>query len=185
MSAAGQRHVTFLALMDHCSGRTDPAVDAHTGSCARCTAVATEARRIVEAGRRAAAAPRLTRRGLQRALAVFREAQTKRRPSLLGLVFDSLASPAPALRSHAPALNRFLRFEGEVAVEIEVSAAARGVDLRGQLTPPDFCAEVVVAAGKVSRRARVAPDGTFVLRAVPRRKIDLTLGTSRIAELDL
>jgi len=161
----------LAAILDGLLGRGPVVPGAHEG-----------AERLLAAGRRALASAPPGRRAMARAMRIFREA-TKPRASLLRLVLDSLLAPAPALRASA-ATGRFLRFEGAVTVELQLAPAARGIDLRGQLTPAGYAAEVVVA-GKRRRRARVAPDGSFVMRGVPRGTVTLEVGPSRFAGLTL
>jgi anti-sigma factor RsiW len=172
--------------MDHLAGRKDARVAAHLEACPACAEAAAAAARLLAAGRRAAAAPVPTKRALARAERIFRDARAARAPSLLELVFDSFLKPvtAAAVRSGAVAA-RFLRFAGDVTVELEVREGARGRDVRGQLTPRDYAQEVTLRAGKVGRRAKVEPDGTFVLRAVPRGEVEIRIGSVRIANLDL
>jgi len=170
------RHVSFPVLLDHLAGREDPAVASHVASCTACAALATAGRRLLAAGRSALAAPRPTRRALRRAQQIFKEAQAKPRGTWLTLVLDSLARPAPALRQKGKGPVRFLRFEGDVTVELSVTPGARGLDVRGQILPADFAAEVVLD-GK--RRASVDAEGTFVLRGVPRRRVELRIGPAR------
>ncbi|MFQ5843949.1 MAG: hypothetical protein ACE5JG_03075 [Planctomycetota bacterium] len=177
------QHPDLPALLDLAAGREGPA-RAHLASCTRGGELGGGLRRLVAAGRRAAAAPRLSGRARRRALRVFRE-QVRPAPSLLRLVVDSWLRAAPALRAGARAPARYLRFEGEVQVEIQVTAGARGRDLRGQLTPPDFAPEVVAVAGRTRRRAPVAGDGTFLLRGVPRRTVELQIGRASIRDLEL
>jgi hypothetical protein len=178
-------HADFGALLDHLAGRTDGEVARHLGSCPSCAALAETAGRLLGAGRRALAAPRPSRRAMQRAMRIFREARAPARPSLLELVLDSLLDAAPALRAAAAPAPRFLRFHGRVTVEIQATPAAKGVDLRGQLLPADFASEVLLTSGRLRRRAGVAEDGTFLFEGVPRRTVDLAIGDARIANLAL
>ncbi len=141
-----------------------------------------EAERLLAAGRRALASAPPGRRAMARARRIFVDA-ARPRASLLRLVLDSMLAPAAALRA-STAPGRFLRFEGAVTVELHLTPAARGIDLRGQLTPAGYAAEVVVA-GRRRRRARVAPDGGFVMRAVPRGTVTLEIGPSRFEGLSL
>jgi hypothetical protein len=121
---------------------------------------------------------------MARAMRIFREF-ARARPSVLRLVLDSLAgaAPVPALRARA-ARTRFLRFEGEVTVEVEVSVARRGLDVRGQVTPRGDAAEVRLRGRRV-RRAAVAADGTFVVRGVSPGPVVLEVGRLRTEGLVL
>jgi anti-sigma factor RsiW len=171
-------HPDFAALADHLAGREDAAVAAHLKGCAACAQAAAAVARLLAAGRRAASAPLPSRRALRLALKAFRAPKA---PSLLELVFDSFRKPATAQAIRAGALEtRFLRFSGEATVEIEVREGARGTEIRGQVTPKEYAPEVTLVAGKVRRRAKVAPDGTFVLRSVPRGAAEIRLGGARI-----
>jgi hypothetical protein len=173
-----EKHPDFAALLDHLAGREDPDVATHLGACAACAKAAKAAGQLLAAGRRAAAEPPPSRRALRLAMKAFRAPKTS---SLLELLFDSFLKPAAAQAIRAGALSsRFLRFGGEVTVELEVREGARGADVRGQLTPKDYAGEVRLESGKVRRRARVAADGTFVLRSVPRKPVEITVGASRI-----
>jgi hypothetical protein len=179
-----REHASFADLMDHLAGRPDARVAAHLEACPACAEAAAAAARVIAAGRRAATAPAPTKRALKRAGRIFRDARRAEAPGLLELVFDSFLKPVAAVRSGAAAA-RFLRYEGDVTVEIEVREGVRGRDLRGQLTPKGYAKEVTLVAGRVRRRARVEPDGTFVLRAVPRGEAELRIGPARVAHLDL
>lgn len=173
-----REHPGFGALLDHVAGREDAQIVAHIKGCSACAAAARKAARLLEAGRRAMAEPKPSRRALSLAMKAFRGEQA---PSLLKLVFDSFLKPATAEALRAQALAaRFVKFSGEVTVEMEVREGARGAEVRGQLTPADYAPEVTLVAGKVLRRAKVAADGTFVLRGVPRKAVEFRIGAARI-----
>jgi hypothetical protein len=104
---------------------------------------------------------------------------------VLRLVLDTLLRPAPALRTTRAAPTRFLRYEGEVTVEIQLGAGSRGVDLLGQLTPATHAREVEAIWDAGRRRARIDDEGVFRLRNLPRREIELRIGTTRITGLRL
>jgi len=178
-------HATLAALLDHLARGPDSQVEEHVATCARCAAEADRARRLLAAGRRAAAAPMPPQRVLRKALLAFRGARRADAPSYLALVLDSLLRPAPALRAAGAQTSRFLRYEGDLVVEIEVTPGTGGTELRGQLTPPDYADEVTLVCGRVTRRAAVGPEGTFVLRRVPRRAVEMRIGKSRITGLEL
>jgi RNA polymerase sigma factor (sigma-70 family) len=174
--AAG--HPDFAALLGHLAGRTDEQVVSHVAHCSSCAAAAQKAARLLEAGRRAVAEPKPSRRALSLARQAF---VTGRTPSLLELVFDSFRSPATAEGIRSGALtSRYLRFAGDVHVEIEIREGARGTEVRGQLTPPSYAAEAALFAGKVRRRAKVSADGSFLLRNVPRKTVEIRVGNARI-----
>ena len=122
-------------------------------------------------------------RARRRAIALFRREQ-RPQPGLLRLVLDSLLKAAPALRAAGTA-TRYLRFEGDVTLELQVAPRKHGVELRGQITPADAASEVTVLSTKVQRRVRVQEDGTFVFRLVSRRKVDLQIGDVFIRDLEL
>jgi hypothetical protein len=173
-----REHPDYGAILDHLAGRTDETVVAHLAQCAACAAAAQKAARLLEAGRRAVAEPKPSRRALKLALQAFRG---ETGPSFLQLVFDSFMKPATAEGIRSGALtSRFLRFTGDVNVEIEVKEGASGAEIRGQLTPANHAPEVVLTAGKVRRRAKVNADGTFVLRNVPKKTVEIRVGTSRV-----
>lgn len=171
-------HPDLATLLDHLAGRADEQVVAHLAQCSACAAVAQRAARLLEAGRRAAAEPKPSRRALRLAMQAFRG---EKGPSLLKLVFDSFLTPATAEGIRSGALtSRFLRFSGDINVEIEVREGAGGAEVRGQLLPPDCAKVVTLLAGKVLRRAKVSADGTFVLRRVPRKAVEIRVGNARI-----
>jgi hypothetical protein len=173
-----REHPDFAALLDHVAGREDQEVAVHILGCPKCSEAAAKARRLLEAGRRAAAEPKPSRRAMRLAIQAFRGEAA---PSFLQLVFDSFLRPATAEAIRAGALSsRFLRFSGDVTMEVEVKEGARGTaEIRGQLTPPDFAKEVTAISGKTRRRAKVLADGTFLLRNVPRRTVELRVGNTR------
>ena len=177
------RHASLAALMDQRSGRESRATAAHLSACASCRARADEARRLIEAGHRALAVPALSSRSKKRAVALFRREQ-RQQPGLLRLVLDSFLKPAPALRTAGTAA-RYLRFEGEVTVELQIAPRKRGVELRGQITPAGFASEVIALSARARLRAPVEKDGTFVFRSLPRRKLDLQIGTEFLRDLEL
>ncbi len=177
-----QEHPEFAALLDHLAGRADEQVVAHLAQCPACAAAAQKAARLLDAGRRAAKEGKPSRRAIRLAMLAFRG---EKAPFLLQLVFDSFRTPATAEGIRSGALtSRFLRFSGDVNVEIEVREGAGGADVRGQLLPADYAREVTLLAGKTRRRSKVDADGTFVLRKVPRKAVELRVGIARIqAEL--
>ena len=173
-----REHPEYALLLDHVAGREDKAVAVHILGCAECQAAARKARRLLDAGRRAAAEPKPSKRAMKLAMQAFRG---ETGPSFLQLVFDSFLKPATADAIRAGALtSRFLRFSGDVNMEIEVKEGARGADIRGQLTPANYAKELVLVAGKTRRRAKVGPDGTFVLKDVPKKTVEIRVGNSRV-----
>lgn len=174
-----QQHPEFAAILDHVAGREDKGVAVHILGCAACAGEAAKARRLLESGRRAMAEPEPSKRAHRLAMEAFRGGEAA--PSLLQLVFDSFLKPATAEGIRAGALaSRFLRFSGDVTVEIEVREGARGADLHGQLAPAAYATAVSLVAGKTRRSAKVLADGTFVLRNVPRKTVELRIGSARI-----
>jgi len=172
---------SFARILDHLAGREDAAV-------ARFLAgepeVAERARRLLDAGRRAMRAPQPSRKALRRAARIFSRRETPR-PSVLGLVLDSLLRPAPALRTAATQRVRFLRFEGEAKVELQIAPVHGGVELRGQVTPADFSVEVVVRWDGGQRKGKVDSNGTFHFARLPRRTVDLEIGAATIRGLEM
>jgi anti-sigma factor RsiW len=177
------RHLSLPVLLDQLSGRETKAATEHLSACAACRGQAKRARRLLDAGRAALVAPALSARTRRKALALFRREQ-RPQPGLLRCVLDSLLRPAPALRNMGTAA-RYLRFEGDVTVELQVTPQRRGVELRGQITPADFTEEIIVTSGKARRRASVKPDGTFVFRSLSRGKVDVQMGDGFIRDLEL
>ena len=178
----GSKRIDFATLLDHFAGRPEAGLDDQPGS-----ALADQAKRLVETGRRALAAPRPGKRLLKRARRIFLEHRAPPKTSLLRMVLDSLLTPAPAVRAEAQAAEqRFLRFEGDVVVDLQVSPKSGSrVELRGQVTPADAATQVFLHAGKRTIRTQVHGDGTFLMRSVPRGEVDLVVGGARIAGLVL
>ncbi|MHC4932803.1 MAG: hypothetical protein ACYTGV_11505, partial [Planctomycetota bacterium] len=160
-------------------------VDGHLETCSSCAARAERAARLLAAGRRALSAPKLSKKAMKRAVRVFRENLAPQQPATLRLVLDSLLRPAPALRATRASPARFLRYEGAATVELQVTPAARGVEVRGQVTPSGHADEVILRVGRASRRATVAEDGTFLLQRVPRGEVEIRVGPTRITGLTL
>jgi hypothetical protein len=177
-----REHPEYALLLDHVAGREDPDVAVHILGCATCSAAAAKARALLEAGRRAMAEPKPSRRAMKLAMQAFRGEAA---PSFLQLVFDSFMKPATAEAIRAGALeSRFLRFSGDVTLELEVKEGGRGAEIRGQLTPANYAPEVVAISGKTRRRAKVGADGTFALRNVPRKTVEIRVGSTRaVADL--
>jgi len=172
-----REHPEFAQLLDHVAGREDQEVAVHILGCGACASAAAGARRLLEAGRRAMAEPKPSRRAMKLAMQAFRGEGA---PSFLQLIFDSFLRPATAEAIRAGALaSRFLRFSGEVTVELEIKEGGRGAEVRGQLTPPDYAPEVILVCGKTRRRAKVSADGTFVLKNVPRKTVEIRVGNTR------
>ena len=141
---------------------------------------AAQAELLMAAGRRALAAPNLTKRARARALRIFRAAQQTARPNLLRLVLDSWSQLAPALRREGAARTRFLRFESwETVLEVQL----RGSELRGQITPA-LAGKATFETGGRSRSSKIGPDGTFHVRRLRKGKTTITVGDVR-AEFDV
>jgi anti-sigma factor RsiW len=179
-------HVSFAMMFEHLAGSERAQVSRHLQDCPACAARAERVASLLAAGRRALRAPRPSRKALKRAARIFREHRSASQPSILQLVLDSLLRPAPALRTAATASpTRFLRYEGVATVELQVTPVRGRVELRGQVTPPDFAAEALLVSGAKKRRGKVAADGTFLWRAVPHGEVEIRIGTVRITGLDL
>jgi len=182
----GMRHADFTQLLDHLSGRGRRPVAGHIERCLACTESLERARLILEAGRRAMKAPKPSKRAIGRAMRLFRDFHRPPRPGFLRLVLDSFLQPAPAVRSTAANPPPFLRFDGQITVELQLTAGSRGVDMHGQLTPPDCAREIEVrAADRVLRRARVGSEGHFEMTNLPRREVEIRIGEARIGGLHL
>jgi anti-sigma factor RsiW len=173
-----REHPEHGAILDHVAGHEDKEVALHLLGCAECQAAAAQARRLLDAGRRAMAEPKPSRRAMKLAIQAFRG---ETGPSFLQLVFDSFMKPATAEAIRSGALtSRFLRFTGDVNMEIEIKEGASGAEVRGHLTPANFAPEVVITAGRARRRAKVQADGTFVFRNVPRKTVEIRVGNARV-----
>jgi hypothetical protein len=145
---------------------------------------ARQARRLLEAGRRAVASPAPGRKARTAALRTFRK-QSKPVAGLLRLVFDSWAQASLAVRAGSQPTRRFLRFEGDVSVDVQVTPAERGVEVRGQLDPSDSATAILLRSEGRERSANVASDGTFVLRRVSSGTYTLVVGDLTLEGLDL
>ena len=190
-----RRPPDFASLLDHLAGHAVPAVGDFLAAEGATDERLAAARRLIAAMRRSATAPRLTRAQLRRASRIYRSERggAKEKVSFLRLVFDSLASPAPALRapSGAPAgtspATRFLRFaEAGVTVELQLTRSARGIDLFGQILPAGFSGEARLEGDGWKRSAQVNDDGTFRFARLPRGKgpFDLSLGTVAVRGIE-
>ncbi|MHC4222745.1 MAG: RNA polymerase sigma factor [Planctomycetota bacterium] len=179
------QHADFTLILDSLAGRGQRWVDGHLETCSSCAAQAEKAARLLAAGRRALSAPKLSKKAMKRAMRVFREHLAPQQPVALRLVLDSLLRPAPTLRATKASPTRFLRYEGAATVELQVTPAVRGVEVRGQVTPASHADEVVLRVGRTLRRGRVAKDGTFILRGVPRGEVEIRVGPTRITGLAL
>lgn len=178
--------ISFARLLDHLAGRADAVVQKRIDRGAIPPDRIEAARRLLDAGRRALTAPTPSRRLRKRARRVFRDAREAeaRRGGLLRCVLDNLLQPAPALRASA-AVSRFLRFEGHRTVELQVTPRDRGVELRGQVTPPTGIDTATLRTDGRTRTAPVDEGGLFVFRRVRVGRIELDFGDARIvAELE-
>ena len=143
----------FGTLLNHLAGRGSLA-----DSSALDSEMAQAAQRLIDAGRRATTAAKPSNRLQKRALRIFRD---HHRPesalsAVLRLVVDSLQGMAPAVRRAGGSSVRFLKFEGSIVVELQVSPDARGLELRGQVTVPNHAAE----AGRAEDPVAVAANST-------------------------
>ena len=169
----GPRIPTFADILDHLAGREDPAVTRFLEIEPEAAEAAT---RLLRATRQAGRAPRL-----------FRAEMRPATPTVLQLLFDSLATPAPALRDRPrPTLPRFLKYgTGEVSVEMQLERVGRGVELRGQVTPAGYAhAAELELRGRV-RSAPIDARGVFRFAALPRGRAGLSIGALRIEELEI
>ena len=164
----------FASLLDHFAGRGKQLDAAILES-----DLARAAQRLVETGRRATTAAKLSKRTKKRALRIFREHHLPESAlgSMLRLVLDSFQGMTPALRRGSAASIRFLKFEGAAVVELQVAPDTRGLEIRGQITAPGRIESTTVAirltAGGRDRLGTVAENGTFVFRNVPRGRVTL------------
>jgi hypothetical protein len=180
----GSSKPSFADTLDHLAGREDPAVAAHL---AADPDAGEAAARFLRASRAAGRAPRLTRSLARRARRIFRAELEPARPTLLQLLYDSLRTPAPALReSPRAAAPRFLRFgDDKVAVEIQIARVGRSWEMRGQVTPAGFSTAIVLEAAGRSRAAAVDPGGMFRFASLPRGTVSLVLGDARIEDIEI
>jgi hypothetical protein len=181
----------FGTLLDHLTGRGRLA-----GSSALDSELAHSAQQLIDAGRRATTAAKPSKRLQKRALRIFRDHHRPENSlsAVLRLVVDSFQGMALAVRREGGSSVRFLKFEGKIVVELQVSPDARGLELRGQVTVPhdpaqrelaeDAAISIGLTAGSRERAGTVAADGTFVFRNVPRGAISLRVLDSRI-EIEL
>jgi hypothetical protein len=181
-----ERHAGFAELMDHLAGRESPRLATHLGKCAECAGRARQAARLLAAGRRAMSAPAMSRKAQSRAMRIFRQSnQRSAGASTLRLVLDSLLRPAPAVRASQAPAKRFLRYEGKVGVDLQITREAGRIELRGQMTPAGYAQRVDASVRSKTFQAAVEADGTFVLRGLPPGPAELRLGDARILGLEL
>ena len=170
----GSARDTFPHLLDALRGHSDVPAGADP-------ATLREAERLLERGGAVAADAPVPRAWIRRARRLIRS-----KPRLFALVFDSWFEPRPALRGAATASEpRFLRFEGPVTVDLEVTAGERTATLLGQLDPPDAHAVVRLHCGDRTRKAKIGPDGTFRFGAVPRGSATLELDRLRLEDVPI
>lgn len=179
----------FGSLLDGLAGRGD-AVDPAELDSERMRELAMCAQRLIDAGRRATSVTSMSARARKRALRIFREHHRPENAmgSILRLVLDSFQGMTPALRRAGGSSTRFLKFEGDIVVELQVAPDSRGVELRGQVTAPGqpegVSIPVRLTVGNRERVGKVDPDGTFVFRNVARGAVTLHVLGARV-EVDL
>jgi len=164
-------HDALIQALEALRGRGEPPAD---------PARLREARSLLARGAAVAAEANVPRAWIRRACRL-----AKRKKPAFALVFDSWFEPRPALRRAAADASRFLRFEGPVVVDLEVSVARGRATVLGQLEPPDAAKEVSLRAGGRTRKARVGADGTFRVGSLPRGRADLEIGGRTIEEIPL
>jgi len=175
------RASTFAEILEHLVGRERRQVAAYL---LQHPEAAAPARALLAVGRDALDAPRPGARARRRVIALFKR-PADRAPGLLRIVLDSVLRAAPAMRGQSTASGRFLRLVGEVTLELQVTPRANGVELRGQVDPAQSGRDVVWEVGARSRRVRIADDGTFLFRSLPRGPCTLRIGRICSEEIDL
>jgi len=145
------------------------------------------AERLIERGRAVHAESPAPKSALRKANRIFRNAMKKSadRPALLRLVFDSWFEPAPALRRAGPDSTRFFRYDGTCKLELQARETPHGVDLFGQIDPPDAASEVRVEIEGKQRRAAVDSAGSFRFARLPHGAARLVVGDSTIEGVPL
>lgn len=180
----GSHQPTFADILDHLAGREDPAV---ARLLADDSGAADAPGRLLRATRAAGRAPRLSRSLARRALRIYRDQMRPARPTLLELLFDSLRTPAPALRKSARyEAPRFMKFgTADVGVELQFARIGRGIELRGQITPADYAPEVELELRGRVRRTGVDANGAFRFASLASGSARLTIGPARIEDLEI
>lgn len=157
-------HPSFLGLLDHVVGLADE-WQAHLKGCATCKRRSRGVRALIDYGRNVRAAPTPSRAQVRSAMRIFREAKSSW-TRILRIVLDSvLGEPVPALRDKGERPRRFLRLEGVVSVDLEITGGARAT-VHGSIHPVPDGPVVLATAGKEIALA-VDRSGAFVARNVP------------------
>jgi len=118
----------------------------------------------------------------RKALRVFGRS---RAPSRARLVFDSWFEPALAVRHAGPVDSRFLRYEGPLRLELQTRDTGRGVELLGQIDPPDVAAEVILEWDGKDRRVAVDSVGSFRMARLRHGVARLRIGDTTIEDIPL
>lgn len=180
----GSHKPSFADILDHLAGRENPDV---ASLLAEDPGAADVAARLLRATRDAGRAPRLSRSMARRARRIFRQEMQPSRRTVLELLFDSLVTPAPALRvSSRAAAPRFLRYGTEdISVELQIARIGRSWELRGQVTPADHATVVVLKQNGRAKGIRVDASGVFRFVSLSRGEATLFIGSAWIEDLEI
>ncbi len=178
--------ISFERLLRHAAGEPDDIIDRALAESRELRNVYEKVSRMVRIKRRAGPRPVATNSNwLERRVIDATPSDAAAAPSLK-LVFDSFAANALALRSTSTRDIRFLRYDGEFSVEIQVKPDGRGAELRGQISPCDATSGgILIPQGCIEHEFAVAEDGTFRLSCLNGDAVDIDFGPARIVDLPL
>jgi len=180
-------HLPWRWLVERADGALAATASAETeahlaSGCDRCT----RADRVVRRLRAAVAAgalespPAVADRRVLEMIRRLRAARDAADVLVATLVLDRSPDEALSLRGAAPEERRLLWTMPGYEIDASVVASARGADLLGQIVPEDdtlgsaMDGEVRVLRGRrVVASARVAPDGRFTFRGLPRGVVEI------------
>ncbi len=183
----GEGDLSFEALLRHAAGRRDPKIASAIEASPELKELAAKLSRMVQLSRRNEDDGRSSpeRQYFRRLAPDDGRAPVSASPSLQ-LAFDSRAGNAAALRSIATRDVRFMRYEGEYSVELQIRADSGGTEVRGQVSPHGAATwGIIIPGGSLEREFSIAQDGTFVVRGLHRECVEIDFGSARIAELTL
>ena len=173
------KHLDTQAVLDFLEDRLEAAartrVEEHLATpCEKCREAVRTAGELLER-MRLDRTPEVPEHLHRRALDAFADVpRAERAPSLVErlarLVFDSAATPAPAVSRRAVGASRLLRFAaGECTLELEIEAeSAAEFTVRGRLQASDpVLWRLDVEVGAERRTAWFDADGAFALERVP------------------
>ncbi len=189
--ATGEADLSFDRLLRYATGRRDESLEAAMEASPDLRELADQLSRMVSISRRSTTGMELPVAGSWFQRQLLADDGTPIPPTaLLKLVFDSWSGEATALRAVATQDVRFLRYDGEFSVELQVRTDGGSTEIRGQVTPHRAATwGVLVPNGHIEREFRIAEDGTFVVGDLPAQPIELDLdldfGSARITDLTL